>query len=252
MSGGRAAQRPLIGISAYFERAQWGVWDRPAAVLPQNYVDQVAAAGGIPTLLPPVPGIDDVVHRLDGLIISGGPDVEPAHYGEPPDPRTKVNPQRDAAEFALFRRAISAKLPVLGICRGMQLINVALGGSLIQHLPDVVGHDGHHSAKPGEMGAHEVTVAPSCRLAAIVGFADAGPDGAKVAVVPTHHHQGIGRLGAGLTATAWATDGTIEAFELDPDEHPFALAVQWHPEAGQDPGIFLALVAAAASRMTSA
>jgi putative glutamine amidotransferase len=249
MTGG-APRRPVIGISSYAVQAQWGVWDRPAVVLPQNYVDQVAGAGGIPVLLPPVPGIEDAVHQLDGLIISGGPDVEPVHYGEQPDPRTVISPARDAAEFALFRRAMQVGLPVLGICRGMQLINVALGGTLIQHLPDVVGHDGHGSPEPGQMGAHEVTVAPSCRLAGIVG--GTGTGGGKLAVVPTHHHQGVDRLGAGLTATAWAADGTIEAFELSSAEHPFTIAVQWHPEAGEDPGIFMALVTAAASRMAPA
>ena len=251
MTGG-VPRRPMIGISSYSVRAKWGVWDRPAVVLPQNYVDHVAAAGGIPVLLPPVPGIEDAVDQLDGLIISGGPDVEPVHYGEQPDARTVVSPVRDVAEFALFRRAMQAGLPVLGICRGMQLINVALGGSLIQHLPDVVGHDGHGSPEPGQMGAHEVTVAPSCRLAGIVGATDIASDGGRLAVVPTHHHQGVDRLGAGLTATAWAADGTIEAIELSSAEHPFALAVQWHPEAGDDPGIFMALVTAAAGRMPPA
>jgi putative glutamine amidotransferase len=247
--------RPVIGISAYCEQARWGVWDLPAVLLPQNYVDQVAAAGGIPVLLPPLPQVDDVVPRLDGLIISGGPDVEPSHYGEQPGRNTTVlRPERDAAELAAFRRAMQTGVPVLGICRGMQLMNVALGGTLIQHLPDQVGHDGH-SPTPGQMGAHEVTVAPSCRLADILAE--------RSVVVPTHHHQGIGKLGAGLVATAWAQDGTIEAFELDQGKPgdpgvaarpfavtapPFAVAVQWHPEAGRDLSLFRALVAAASSR----
>jgi gamma-glutamyl-gamma-aminobutyrate hydrolase PuuD len=233
---------PLIGISAYGERARWGVWDLPASLLPQNYVDQVAAAGGAPVLLPPVPGIEAAVPRLDGLIISGGPDIEPARYGEPPGPLTTVvRPGRDAAELAMLGAALDAGVPVLGICRGMQLMNVALGGTLIQHLPDVVGHD-EHSPTPGAMGEHEVTVAPATRLARILG--------AGAHVVPTHHHQGVDRLAARLTATAWAPDGTIEAVELgqadpaDPAETPFVLGVQWHPEAGQDPGLFDALVEA--------
>jgi putative glutamine amidotransferase len=234
--------RPVIGISAYCEEASWGIWTLPAVVLPRNYVDQVAGAGGVPVLLPPLAEAGDVVRRLDGLIISGGPDVEPAAYGEQPGPNaTVVRPERDAAELAFFRRALDAELPVLGICRGMQLMNVALGGSLIQHLPDLVGHDGH-SPTPGQMGAHEVTVAPAGRLAGIL-------PGRSVAVA-THHHQGIGQLGAGLTATAWAQDGTVEAIELDQPGagHPFTIAVQWHPEAGQDPSLFLAIVAAAAGR----
>jgi gamma-glutamyl-gamma-aminobutyrate hydrolase PuuD len=234
--------RPVIGISAYCEQASWGIWTLPAVVLPQDYVDQVAGAGGLPVLLPPLAEVDDIVSRLDGLIISGGPDVEPAVYGEEPGPNTTVvRPGRDAAELAFFRQAIAAGLPVLGICRGMQLMNVALGGSLIQHLPDVVGHDGH-SPTPGKMGTHEVTVAPSGQLAGIL-------PGRSIDVA-THHHQGIGQLGAGLTATAWAQDGTVEAIELagQGPGHPLTIAVQWHPEAGQDPSLFEAIVAAAAGR----
>ena len=144
-----------------------------------------------------------------------------------------VRPGRDAAELAFFRAAVAAGVPVLGICRGMQLMNVALGGTLIQHLPDVVGHE-EHCPVPGAMGSHEVTVGPGSRLAGKLG------EGAHV--VPTHHHQGLGRLGAGLVATAWAADGTVEAVELDA---LFAVGVQWHPEAGDDPALFLALIEAA-------
>ena len=233
---------PLIGISAYSEVARWGAWEQQATLLPQNYVDQVAAAGGIPVLLPPVPGAGGVVGRLDGLVISGGPDVEPGRYGQEPGPRTTVvRPGRDEAEFALFRAALEAGTPVLGICRGMQLMNVALGGTLIQHLPDVVGHDGH-SPTPGTMGKHSITVGESSCLAAIVG---SGP-----AIVPTHHHQGIDKLGAGLVATAWADDGTIEAVELEPSGHRFAVAVQWHPEAASELNLFRALVEAASQATT--
>jgi putative glutamine amidotransferase len=228
---------PVIGISAYSELARWGVWELHATLIPQDYVDQVAAAGGVPVLLPPVPGVEAAVSRIDGLIISGGPDVEPGRYGEEPGPLTTVvRPDRDEAELALFRAAYEAGKPVLGICRGMQLMNVALGGTLIQHLPDVVGHDGH-SPTPGTMGEHMITVSESSCLAGIVG--------AGSAVVPTHHHQGIGKLGSGLVPTAWADDGTIEAFELDQAGHPFALAVQWHPEASIELSLFRALIAAA-------
>lgn len=229
--------RPLIGISAYGEQARWGVWDLPASLLPQNYVDQVAGAGGAPVLLPPVPGAEAAISRLDGLIISGGPDIEPARYGAQPGAKTTiVRPGRDAAEIAFFLAALSAGVPVLGICRGMQLMNVALGGTLIQHLPDVVGHEGH-SPMPGAMGAHEVTVGRSgsrSRLAGVLG------QGTRF--VPTHHHQGVDKLGAGLIATAWASDGTVEAVEID---SPFVVGVQWHPEAGDDPALFLALIEAA-------
>ena len=230
--GARTA-RPVIGISAYSEQARWGAWDLPATLLPQNYADQVAAAGGAPVLLPPVPGIEAAVGGIDGLIISGGPDIEPARYGEQAGPRTTVvRPARDAAELALFGAALDAGVPVLGICRGLQVMNVALGGTLIQHLPDAVGHEGH-SPTPGTMGEHKVTIgAGSSRLAGILGCGTIS--------VPTHHHQGIGRLADRLTATAWAEDGTIEAVELDGTG--FAVGVQWHPEAGEEPALFNALI----------
>ncbi len=243
-----AAGRPLIGISGYCERARWGSWDMTATLVPQRYVDQVAAAGGAPVVLPPVPGALAPAGRLDGLIISGGPDVDPARYGQEPGPHTVTRPDRDAAEIALLRAALDGGIPVLGICRGMQVMNVALGGTLIQHLPDVVGHDGH-SPVPGAMGEHKVTVDPASRLAGLLGARGrAGDPGAAVAV-PTHHHQAVDRLAPGLVATAWAEDGIVEAVELaDPSAHPFAYGVQWHPEAGDDPGLFRALVAAARAR----
>ena len=225
---------PVIGISAYSEVARWRAWEQRATLLPQNYVDRVAQAGGVPVLLPPVPGIEAAIAHLDGLIISGGPDVEPWRYGAEPDPTVVTRPDRDAAEFALFEAALAAGLPVLGICRGMQLINVALGGTLIQHLPDVFGHDEHSPVADG-MGEHKVSVAASTGLADLAG--------AGLHAVPTHHHQGIDRLADGLVATAWAQDGLIEAFERP--GHPFLIGVQWHPEAGQDGALFRALTQAA-------
>jgi putative glutamine amidotransferase len=232
---------PLIGISAYCEQARWGVWERQAVVLPRRYADSVAAAGGIPVLLPPAPGVEDALARLDGLMLSGGGDIDPARYGAEPAPQlTSVREERDAAEFALLDAAMSLQLPVLGICRGMQVINVARGGSLHQHLPDVVGHDGH-APVPGAFGTHQVRVAPGSRLSGIL-----GRDADLAIAAPTHHHQAVDRLGKGLTATAWAADGTIEAFEADGG--PFVVAVQWHPEAGDDPSLFRALIAAARSR----
>jgi len=237
-----ASNRPLIGITAYCEQARWGVWDKLATLLPQDYVDAVTGAGGTPVLLPPVPGIESALPRLDGLIISGGPDVEPARYGEEPGPRTTVvRPDRDAAEIALFRAATGSGMPLLGICRGMQLMNVALGGTLIQHLPEVVGHDGH-APTPGAMAAHPVRVRANSRLASVLGHSRASDNAVSV---PTHHHQGLARLGEGLRACAWADDGTIEAVESA--GHPFAIAVQWHPEAGADLSLFRALVTAAAA-----
>lgn len=236
--------RPVIGISGYCEQARWNQWDQRAVLIPQGYTDQVAAAGGTPVVLPPLPGIESVVGRLDGLIISGGPDVDPSRYGEPAGAQTKViRPERDAAEIALVMAAIAAGLPVLGICRGLQVINVALGGSLTQHLPDVVGHDGH-SPTPGQMGEHDVRIAPGSSLAMILGRERAG--------VPTHHHQGVARLAPGLTALAWADDGLVEAFDFATPGHEFALAVQWHPEAGTDPSLFTALAGAARERLLAA
>ncbi len=233
---------PLIGISAYCEQARWGAWERPAVVLPRRYTDAIAAAGGIPVLLPPVPAIEDALARLDGLLLSGGGDIDPARYGAEPAPQlTSVREERDAAEFALVDAALSLRLPVLGICRGMQVINVARGGSLHQHLPDVVGHEGH-APVPGGFGEHQVRVAPGSRLSGIL-----GRDADRPIATPTHHHQAVDRLGKGLTATAWAADGTVEAFEADGGDS-FLVAVQWHPEAGDDPSLFRALVAAARDR----
>jgi putative glutamine amidotransferase len=237
---------PVIGISAYTEQARWGAWDSPALLLPRRYADSVAAAGGVPVLLPPVPGIEHAVARLDGLILSGGGDIDPAEFGAPAAPEIRgVRPARDAAEFALVSAAFERGLPLLGICRGLQVLNVARGGTLHQHLPSVVGHDGHRPVLGG-YGSHPVRVAPGSRLAGILG--DAGE--LDEFPVPTHHHQAIDRLGEGLTATAWTTDGVIEAVELAPPAGAngtwLAMAVQWHPEAGTDPRLFQALVAAAA------
>ncbi len=242
--------RPLIGISIYCEQARWAAWEAPAMLLPRRYADRVAQGGGIPVLLPPVPGIEDALNRLDGLVLSGGGDIDPARYGaeraaETGDPRT----ERDAAEIALFRRAMSLDLPVLGICRGLQVINVARGGSLHQHLPSLVGHD-EHAPTAGSYGSHEVRVAPGTRLAEVLG--QAGQAGPPPVIVPTHHHQAADRLGKGLSATAWTADGIVEAVELDRQERRFVVAVQWHPEAGEDLSLFRALAAAAAIRPPAA
>jgi putative glutamine amidotransferase len=229
---------PLIGISAYCELAKWGAWERPAVVLPRRYADSVVAAGGIPVLLPPLPGIEGALGRLDGLILAGGGDIDPARYHAAPAPETSsVREERDVAELALFGAARSRNLPVLGICRGLQVINVALGGTLHQHLPDVVGHDGH-APVPGGFGDHMVRVVPGSRLGQILAHDEAS--------TPTHHHQAVDQLGSGLVPTAWAEDGTVEAFELDDAADGwFMVAVQWHPEAGDDPSLFRALIAAA-------
>ena len=245
-AGGR---RPVIGISSYAEQASWGAWDTTAVLLPRRYADSVAAAGGIPVLLPPLSGIEETIARLDGLILAGGGDIDPAEFGAEPDPQTKaIRPDRDAAELALASAALEHGLPFLGICRGMQVLNVACGGTLHQHLPDLVGHDGH-SPVSGGYGSHPVKVAPGSRLARVLGH----PGPRDEIAVPTHHHQAVDRLGEGLAATAWTADGIIEAVEFagtEPNgsgrsEPGFALAVQWHPEAGEDQRLLRALVAAA-------
>jgi putative glutamine amidotransferase len=237
---------PHVGISAYGEPARWGAWDRPAALLPMDYPEAVAAAGGIPVLLPPLPGIEEAVRRLDALVLSGGGDIDPASYGAAPHPLTeRVYPARDRAERALLAAALAAGLPVLAICRGLQIVNVSRGGTLRQHLPDEVGHHDHGSV-PGRYGSHPVRIAADSALGGILG--PPGPDGEVRADVPTLHHQAIGRLGQGLVATAWADDGTIEAVQPDPAAGGgtgFLLAVQWHPEAGEDPRLFEALIGAA-------
>ena len=224
----------MIGITTYVEQARWGVWDLPAAVLPFRYVQRVEAAGGRAVLLPPTAARDGaVLDRLDGMVFAGGADLDPDLYGERAHPETTgLRADRDAAELPLLRAALDRDLPTLGICRGMQLLSVVCGGSLVQHLPDVVGHDGHRPS-PGVHGLHDVRLAPGSRVHAILG---------DVVTVPSYHHQGIGSAGT-LAVTGWADDETPEAVE-HPDKR-FALGVLWHPEVGDDGRLFEALVEAA-------
>ncbi len=225
----------MIGVSAYAERARWAAWDMPASVVPQRYLDKVLAAGGIPVVLPAVPGVADVLPLLDGLMLVGGGDVDPVRYGAVPHPRTaRIVPVRDVAELAMIREAMRLRLPVLGICRGMQLLNTLLGGTLHQHVPDVVGHEGH-AHDDARFARHAVHVQPGTRLARTVGRTPLD--------VMSLHHQAIESLGAGLVATAWSDDGLIEAVELD--GHPYTVGVQWHPEADEDVSLFRGLVDAA-------
>jgi len=224
--------RPVIGITTYAQEASWGVWRVPAALIPLDYVDAVERAGGRPVLIPPSEdGVDETLAALDGIVFSGGADVDPSLYGAEAHPETD-SPQarRDAGEMALLRAALERDLPTLAICRGFQLLNVARGGDLIQHLPEQVGLSVHKSI-PGEFAEHPVEVKAETRLAGIVG---------ERSEVTSHHHQAIGRIGDGLVECAWAEDGTLEGIE-DPSLR-FAVGVQWHPEATEDQALFDALV----------
>jgi putative glutamine amidotransferase len=231
----RMPPTPLVGVSTYLEPdVRYGVWRHSAAVLPTGYHRLVQRAGASPALLPPDAPVraDEVVSRLDALVISGGPDVEPARYGADPEPSCgPPAPERDAWEIALIRAALARHVPLLGICRGMQLLNVTLGGTLVQHME---GHRG----EPGVFAEHAVKPVPGTRLARVL------PEPAPLSV-PTHHHQAVDRLGEGLVVSAYAADGTAEALELPETRHPFVLAVQWHPEEGEDLRVMRALVDAA-------
>jgi putative glutamine amidotransferase len=229
--------RPLIGISTYREQAQWGTWHVPAVLLPATYADAVAEAGGEPVLLPTGAVTADVVARLDGLILAGGADIDPARYGSVPGPRTTVvRPDRDAAELAVLQAALDRDLPLLAVCRGMQLLNVALGGDLLQHLPDVPGTASHH-AGDGLFARRQVRTAEGSALDRLLGPAP---------TVDCHHHQALDRVAPGLTASAWAEDGLVEGVEAA--GRRFCLGVQWHPEAGEDRRLFSALVTATQGR----
>ena len=237
------SSRPIIGITCYVEEAARGVWESmPHALLPYNYVAKVERAGGIAVLIPPRVDADAemaraVVSRLDGLMLAGGVDVEPRRYAAQPHPSVQqARPDRDAFELALAAVTREWDTPVLGICRGMQVMAVAAGGTLEQHLPDLVGHD-EHSPAPGVYGSHSVRTVEGTTVSALLG---------QEVVIPSYHHQSVSSH-PGYLPAAWAPDGTLEAME-----HPasrFRLAVQWHPEAGPDDRLFSGFVqACAASR----
>jgi putative glutamine amidotransferase len=227
--------RPVVGITTYREQARWGVWDAVADVLHAGYAQAVEAAGAAVVLLPP--GDPEsaalVVDRIDGLVVAGGADVSPEQYGAEPHPRTgNTRPDRDAWELALLTEASARDLPTLMVCRGMQLEAARVGGELEQHLPDVVRHDGHAPAA-GRYGDTTVTTVPGTVLAGIIG---------PTREVRCHHHQSV-RSSPGLVASAYAEDGTVEAFE-----HPgrrFWVGVQWHPETQADVGLLRELVTTA-------
>ena len=236
--------RPAIGICTSLERAKWRVWDQRAALLPFGYITAIQAAGGLAMMVPPDPGLiedpDELLDRIDGLILAGGADIDPASYGAARHPKTTGTvPERDRSEIALTRRAIERDLPVLGICRGMQLINVALGGTLLQHVPDVVGHEDHRrNAGTFENSDHAVRLEPGSLAERA---ASEELHGTK-----SHHHQGVDQLGEGLVITGRSTlDDLPEAVELP--GHRFVLGVQWHPEADEKSRVVGALVEEARS-----
>ena len=227
--------RPIVGVTSYVEQARFGAWDVPAALIPLSYVKAIERAGGRALVVPPSEdGVEETLDVLDGLLLSGGSDLDPSLYGAEPHPETRqVRPERDRAELALLRAALARDLPVLAVCRGSQVLNVARGGDLVQHLPEAVGHEAHRETA-GVFSDHAVEVEPNSRLGGIVGGS---------VEVKSHHHQGYGELGEGLRVVARADDGTIEAVE-DP-ERRFAVGVLWHPEEGEDAALFEALVSEA-------
>ena len=243
---------PIIGITTYEDHASWRGWSARAAMLPYVYVDAVRRSGGRAVLLPP--GGDDeeasaTVASLDGVVVTGGPDIDPVRYGAARHPRTQAPATlRDAWDLAVTSHALRLGVPLLAICRGMQVLNVCRGGTLHQHLPNLVGH-GRHDGPPNGFGLHQVRISPDSTLATIL------PEDGYIEV-PTHHHQAVDLLGDGLKAVAWEEDGTIEAVEAGPSEldgfSGFVLGVQWHPEQGTDPRLFTALARAAYERADGA
>ena len=244
MAAARAAEACIIGVTAATEPARWGVWNQPADLAPTGYALTVQRAGGVAVLLPADPAVSNepgpLLDRLDGLILAGGADVDPASYGAEAAPRTaETRPERDEFELSLARAAIERNLPVLGVCRGFQLINVAAGGTLEQHLPDVLGHERHWTV-PGQFDEHAVELSAGSRIARHYG--------AERLTVQSHHHQGLGRIAEGLEVTGTAVpDGIAEALEVP--GKAFALGVQWHPEIDENDALVKALVDAARARM---
>jgi gamma-glutamyl-gamma-aminobutyrate hydrolase PuuD len=224
--------RPLIGITTYVVPAKWSYWDQEAALVPAAYVQAIQQAGGRALLVPPADdAIDETLDGLDGLVFSGGSDLDPKLYGQEAHEETVgIVRGRDEAELALLKGALDRDMPVLAICRGSQVLNVARGGDLVQHLPEVVG-DEKHKHTPGVFADHDVDLVAGSRVHSLLG--DRAP-------VKSHHHQGFGRIGDGLTESARADDGTVEAVE-DPSQR-FAVGVLWHPEAGEDFALFQGLV----------
>ena len=246
----RGAGVPVVGVTAYRQQASWASWNRPGAVVATSYVDCVSVAGARPVTLPPtegpgaLPGVHGAVSglaaeaalslasRLDALVLVGGADVDPSRYGERRlEATAETHPWRDENELRLLESFLSMDKPVLGVCRGAQVLNVFLGGTLYQHLPDVIGSTSHQP-RPGEFGEVKVRAETGSKVALAVGEAFS---------VLCSHHQAIDRVGRGLSVTARADDGIVEAVELDSG---FCVGVQWHPEESGDARLFRALVEA--------
>ena len=223
--------KPVVGITTYLTPAAWGAWHQDAALVPASYVRSVIRAGGVPLLVPPGAAYGETLDSVDGLIFPGGSDLDPELYGEQAHAETAGwIRERDDFELGLMQAALARDVPLLAICRGSQVLNVALGGDLEQHVPDRVGTNVHKET-PGVFADHDVAVLPGTRLASILG---------ERTDVKSHHHQGYGELGSGLREAARASDGTVEALE-DPTRR-FTLGVLWHPEEGEDLALFEALV----------
>ena len=226
--------RALIGLTTYAEEAKFGLQDTFAAILPLAYVHAIHVSGGRAVLITPDDPDVDILERIDGILFTGGSDVDPSRYGEAPHPTTSVRPDRDQAEILLMRAALERDLPLLGVCRGFQLMAVAYGGRLHQHLPDVLGHTGHRPTSGPKFGQHPVQLTPGTVAHKILG---------DELIVNSFHHQGVADPGR-LTPSGWCPeDGLLEVGE-DPSR-TFALGVQWHPEDTSDFRLFRALVEAA-------
>ncbi|BBA96368.1 putative peptidase [Actinacidiphila reveromycinica] len=243
-AGSRAAERrerrPVVGICARTAPVTLQGAAMTVSLALQSHVDFLAAAGCVPVVLPPGHGAEDLVGTLDGLLVPGGPDVDPALYGQDAHRATRAfRPDLDRAELALIGAALEAELPLLAVCRGMQLLNVRCGGTLHQHLPDTTGGDAHRPATADfTFGRHALELRPGSRVAEVLG------DGAAESFC--HHHQAADRIGTGLAATAWAPDGTVEAVEAE--GRPFAVGVQWEVGQTEDDRFHRALAEAARRR----
>jgi putative glutamine amidotransferase len=231
----------MIGICAAVEQARFGPWDQRVTLLPESYARAVQAAGGLALIVPPdelaAGSPDELLDRLDALVLAGGTDVDPGSHGaERAHPEVgTTNPERDRFELALARRALERDLPLLGICRGMQVLNVAAGGTLDQHLPDALGHEDHRPT-PGVFAEHRVRLDPASLASRAAG--------AEELAVKSHHHQGLAEVGDGLEPTAWSVpDEVVEAIERPGSR--FALGVLWHPEESPEDRVIPAFVAAA-------